>query len=142
MMIEAPDGSTASYDFERTVMAYSKIDAVTDCFCAGCRNYRAAWELDYFGPSLLAACAQIGIEPAKALEMSALGFDAGLLNYNGQLPFFGVVTSEEPFMDRFYPWFFVRAAYGSARFADGLACIQFFVEVPWVLSEPNPYAER
>jgi len=138
-MIEAPDGSMASYDAERTRAAYLEIDAVADCSCSGCRNYRAAWKPEYFEPGLLAACAQIGIDPAKSLEMVALGSAGGLLSYHGQFPFFGEVVGEIPFKDRFYPWFFLRDAYGSARFSDGLAIIEFFVQVPWVLSEPNTW---
>jgi hypothetical protein len=138
-MIEAPDGSTATYDFERTRMAYSKIDAVADCPCAGCRNYHAAWTPDYFDSALLAACAQIGIDPAKALETTALRFADGLLTYHGQLPFFGEVAGDEPVKDRYCPWHFLHTAFGSARFTQGLVSIQFFVQLPWVLPEPNTY---
>ena len=139
-MIEAPDGSMASPDVERTRLAYAEIDAVADCFCPSCRNYRAAWNRNYFEPGLLAACARIGIDPAKSLEMSALEFTNGVLSYMGQFPFFGEVTGDRPFKDRFYPWFFLPDAYGSARFAEGLVTIEFFVQVPWVLQEANPYA--
>jgi hypothetical protein len=137
-MIEAPDGSIATYDAQRTKAVYSEIDAVADCSCLYCRNYRAAWNQDYFEIGLLAACAQIGIDPAKGSEMSAFGFAGGLLPYVGQFPFFGRVTRDRVFLNQFYPWFFVPNAYGSARFAEGLASIEFFVKVPWVLSEPNP----
>jgi|GEM_PF-5028713 len=71
--------------------------------------------------------------------MSTLGFAVGLVSYTGQFPFFGDVTGDQNFKDRFYPWFFSRGTHGSARFAEGLVSIGFFVEVPWVLSEANPY---
>ena len=139
-MIKAPDGSMASYDAERTRSAYTEVDAVADCFCLDCRNYRAAWKPDYLEPALLEACEQIGIDPAKGLEMVAGGLVDGLLSYHGQFPFFGEVVSDRPFKDRFYPWFFSPDTYGTARFADGLVSIEFFVQVPWVLQEPIPYA--
>lgn len=141
-MIKAPDGSTAAFDIERTRLAYSKIDPVADCSCAGCRNYRAAWKPDYFEPSLLAACAEIGIDCSKALETTALSFRDGLLGYTGQLSFFGQATGVKRIMDQSHSWSFMDRAFGSAAFADGLACIHFVVKLPWVLAEANTYASE
>jgi hypothetical protein len=137
-MIEAPDGSTATYDAERTRQLYVNLDAAANsCNCAHCKNYRTAWKPEYFPSDLLAACAEIGIDPATAFETTALAFDAGLVWYNGQLPFYGVVSKErrpgDLESDR---WLFSSHPCGSARFSDGLATIEFCVRVPWVLSEP------
>jgi hypothetical protein len=117
------------------------IDAVADCSCAGCRNYRAAWKPDSFEPGLLAACAEIGIDPSKALETTAQYFHADLLVYTGQLPFFGQVSEAKPVKSGYYPWFF-GIAFGSAGFAEGLVCIEFIVNLPWVLVEANTYARE
>jgi hypothetical protein len=58
------------------------------------------------------------------------------------LPFFGQVTGEKPFKDRFYPWFFTDFVAGSGAFADGLVCIEFVVELPSVLAEANTYSAK
>ena len=99
-----------------------------------------AWQPDCFEPGLLAACAKIGIHPSKALETTAQYSRADLVCYTGHFPFFGQVTGAKPFNDRFYPWFFMDFVMGSAAFADGLVCIEFVVELPWVLAEANTYS--
>lgn len=141
-MIVAPDGSTATYDAKRTIKAYAKIKAIADnCSCPVCRNYRAAWRPDYFEPNLLAACKDMGIAPANAFETTASGSRSNLVKYTGDLPFFGEVTRSELFKVDFCPWLFKPGPpNGSARFAEGLSTIRFYVELPWVLSEANPYA--
>jgi len=140
-MIVAPNGSTATYDAKRTTEAYADIKAIADnCSCPGCRNYRAAWRPDCFEPSLLAACKDMGIAPANAFETTAYGLRSDLVEYTGHLPFFGEVTRSEPFKVDFYPWFFEPGPPdGTARFAEGLSTIWFYVELPWVLSEAYPY---
>jgi hypothetical protein len=140
-MIEAPDGSTATYDAERTRQAYAELDAVADqCDCPGCRNYRAAWKSEFFQSDLLSACVEIGIDPARSFETTAWGFELGLVQYKGQLPFYGVVSNEHLVNERPYPWLFSSRPFGTANFSEGLATIEFFVGLPWVLKEPNPYA--
>jgi hypothetical protein len=114
---------------------YATIDAVADCSCPACRNYRRAWKRESFDASLLAACAEIGIDPAKSLEMSLDKFSraTNAASYHGQFPFFGTVNGQEARKDAFYPWFFSAEPFGSARVAEGLACIMFCVDVPWIL---------
>lgn len=137
-MIEAPDGSTATYDAARTRQAYANPAIGANCDCAGCRNYRAAWSPEFFQPDLLATCIEIGIEPAKAFETTAVAFDRGLVLYTGEFPFYGDV-SNQPLVSE-SPWSFSSHPFGSAKFSEGLVTIGFFVGLPWVLSEPNPYA--
>ncbi len=139
-MIEAPDGSTATYDAERTRQAYADLHAVADnCDCSGCRNYRAAWSPEFFQADLLAACVEIGIDPARSFETSAWGFERGLVQYKGQLPFYGVVSNERRLSEQSHSWLFSSLPLGTANFAEGLSTIEFFVGLPWVLAEPNPY---
>ena len=127
----------AAPDAERTRQLYANLDAVADtCTCVHCKNYRTAWKRELFPFDLLAACAEIGIDPARAFETTALDFDGGLVWYSGQLPFYGIVSNERRPGDlRANPWLFSSHPYGSATFAEGLATIEFCVRVPWVLSE-------
>jgi hypothetical protein len=138
-VVKAPDGSTASYDSERTSALYSGIGAVADlCGCPGCRNYRAAWRADYLDEALLAACLEIGIDPSKAFETTVVG-ERDPLAYTASLPFFGSVVCEPTEEVGFVPWSFSRQAFGTANVAEGVVTINFIVTLPWVLSEPNPY---
>lgn len=139
-MLRAPDGSTATYKAQRTREAYADPSLADNCDCAGCRNYRAAWNLEVFQPDLLAACIEMGIDPMRAFETTALGFERNLVVYTGEFPFYGTVSNEERFKKEFYPWMFRSGPTGTAAFSKGLATITFFVELPWVLFEPNPYA--
>jgi hypothetical protein len=141
-MIEAPDGSTAAYDAERTRRTYADLDAVADnCNCAGCRNYRSAWKPEVFPTDLLAACGEIGIDPARAFETTAIAFESGVVLYTGELPFYGTVSNERLIIEESYPWVFSSHPYGTAKFSEDLATIEFSVRLPWLLGEPNPYAE-
>ncbi len=72
--------------------------------------------------------------------MVALDFADGLLSYYGDFPFFGEVTSDKALEADSFIWFFSANTHGTARFAEGLVSIRFFVKVPWVLAEPNPYS--
>jgi hypothetical protein len=139
-VIEAPDGSVATYDAKKTAAAYLEIDAEADCSCINCRNFRRAWKSEYVEPRLLAACARMGVDASKALEVTQVEHSGGLVTYHGQYPFFGQLTRSGR-SGGYVPWSFTAEAYGSAQFTAGLASVEFFVEVPWVLEEPNPYAE-
>src|SRR5580700_10689548 len=93
-VVTDPNGGLATSDRERTAAAYLGIDADADCSCVNCRNYRAAWRPELMPPEVMEACEKLGIDPSKALEVTALGFDegTGLQSYHGNLPFFGTVT--------------------------------------------------
>jgi hypothetical protein len=141
-MIEAPDGSAATYDAERTRQAYAEPAIADNCDCAGCRNYRAAWKPAVFPSDLLAACAEIGIDPAKAFETTALDFKDGVVLYNGRLPFYGIASNEPMAGDvkvgdlKNHAWIFSSHPFGTATLLGSRATVEFCVYLPWVLSEP------
>lgn len=141
-MIVAPDGSTATYDAQRTREAYADPSLMDNCDEPNCRNYRAAWKPEYFTPDLLAACAEIGIDPAKAFETTVLDYKDGVVLYDGQLPFYGVVSNEAKVGDlNSHSWIFSSHPCGTATVMRSRATIVLCVYLPWVLPEPCPYAE-
>jgi len=109
------------------------------CECAGCRNYRAAWKPECFEPTLLAACDRIGINPAKAFETVEINSKESGVSYIGELPFFGEVDETRRVHTKSCQWSFTQVGSGAGAFAHGLVAISFDLELPWVLSEPNPY---
>jgi hypothetical protein len=89
---------------------------------------------------MLAACSAIGIDPAKAFEITVLEVEGAVALYTAQLPFYGVVSKERlPGDLETNPWLFSSHPYGTANFSEGLPAIEFCVRLPWVLSEPNTY---
>jgi len=140
-MIQAPDGSTATYDAEQTRQFYANPSVLDNCECDGCKNYRAAWKPEFFPSDLLETCTEIGIDPAKAFETTGMYTSGDLVQYSGELPFYGSILEEHRISDTFYPWLFLSRPFGTAAFSMGLVAIEFFVGLPWVLSELNPYTD-
>ena len=140
-MIVAPDGSSATFDRQATLEAYATIDEIADCGCAQCRNYRAAWNLAALDPSLLEACATMGIDPKKSLEVSLVENSeaTGTSTYIGYFPFFGSVVNEVKIGNGFNWWWFTSTVNGTARISkrSDLVSIRFFTELSWVLDEPQ-----
>lgn len=140
-LLQAPDGSSATYDASRTRAAYDDPAMGDYCDCAGCRNYRAAWKPAYFEPALLVACDRIGIDPSKAFETVEIGSKESGVSYLGELPFFGELQETNPTRIDSCRWSFMEVGPGTAAFAHGLVAISFSIELPWVLPEPNPYLQ-
>jgi hypothetical protein len=131
----------ATYDASRTRAAYDDPAIGDYCECLGCRNYRAAWKPEYFESELLAACSSIGINPAKAFETVDVGSTESGVSYIGELPFFGEVDETRRKRIESCGWWFTQVGSGTAAFARGLVAINFELELPWVLPEPNPYLQ-
>ncbi len=137
-VIEAPDGSQATYDAEKTAAAYVEFVAA-HCHCEFCENFRRAWKSEYLGPSLVAVCAQMGVDPSKPLLVSQVYPSGDLVTYRGQYPFFGEMTKKSRSDGQYPAWNFTTEEYEPEEFAPGLPSIAFRADVPWVLEEPNPY---
>jgi hypothetical protein len=139
-VIEAPDGSAATFDFERTRRAYEDPGIGDSCECAGCRNFRSAWRPDYFEASMLSACQRLGIDPRKAFETVIISTADDLVGYVGDLPFYGDLVSQGTRAIE-SGWYITSCGFGTTAFDGGLVQISFFTTVPWVLPEPNPYTK-
>jgi hypothetical protein len=134
--IIAPDGSSAVFDRDATIAAYSTIRD-SDSACKACANFRLAFDPSYLEPGIAEACAAIGIDMSKPRETTSLFYneESRLVWYEGDFVFVGNV--EEPKHGSDGSWHFYNGTRGYGdEFTEQHAAIWFQVDLPWVLDGP------